>query len=135
MQPGTLRVPKADAERPLRHSFAARGNDHGLASGQCLATTKSFGNLKVQSMPPWLKSLTRLATSPPHNGTAPPQPESTEMYCSPSISQVTGEPSTPEPVWNSQTFSPVLALNACRKPSGVPVKTRLPLVVNTPPQS
>jgi len=86
-------------------------------------------------MPPWLKSLTRLATSPPHSGTAPPQPESTETYCSPSISQVTGEPRTPEPVWNSQTFSPVLALNAWRKPSGVPVNTRLPLVVSTPPHS
>src|SRR5207253_10619226 len=28
MQPGTLRVPTADAERPLRHSHAERGNDH-----------------------------------------------------------------------------------------------------------
>ena len=28
MQPGTLRIPfKPNAERPLRHSFAARGND------------------------------------------------------------------------------------------------------------
>ncbi|RON53219.1 hypothetical protein BK666_00210 [Pseudomonas frederiksbergensis] len=27
MQPGTLRVPQADAERPLRHSYAERGND------------------------------------------------------------------------------------------------------------
>ncbi|EJM09945.1 hypothetical protein PMI21_05404, partial [Pseudomonas sp. GM18] len=25
MQPGTLRVPEADAERPLRHSHAERG--------------------------------------------------------------------------------------------------------------
>ena len=30
MQPGTLRVPaEADAERPLRHSHAERGNDQG----------------------------------------------------------------------------------------------------------
>ena len=28
MQPGTLRVPRADAERPLRHSHAERGNEH-----------------------------------------------------------------------------------------------------------
>ncbi|WP_123581666.1 MmgE/PrpD family protein [Pseudomonas brassicacearum] len=28
MQPGMLCVPKADAERPVRHSVAARGNDH-----------------------------------------------------------------------------------------------------------
>ena len=28
MQPGTLRAPKVDAERPLRHSHAERGNDH-----------------------------------------------------------------------------------------------------------
>ena len=27
MQPGTLRVHNADAERPLRHSHAERGND------------------------------------------------------------------------------------------------------------
>ncbi|CAI8784294.1 Secreted protein [Pseudomonas sp. IT-P294] len=27
MQPGTLCVPRADAERPLRHSHAERGND------------------------------------------------------------------------------------------------------------
>ena len=27
MQPGTLRVPRADAERPVRHSHAERGND------------------------------------------------------------------------------------------------------------
>ena len=32
MQPGTLRVPaEADAERPLRHSHAERGNDHPTA--------------------------------------------------------------------------------------------------------
>ncbi len=30
MQPGTLRVPRADAERPLRHSHAERGNDLGV---------------------------------------------------------------------------------------------------------
>ncbi|MNJ81938.1 hypothetical protein D3C77_810190 [compost metagenome] len=56
----------------------------------------------------------RLATSPPHSGTAPPQPDSTETYCSPSISQVTGEPITPEPVLNSYTFLPVLASKAIR---------------------
>ena len=27
MQPGTLCVPKADAERPVRHSHAEHGND------------------------------------------------------------------------------------------------------------
>lgn len=27
MQPGTPRVPKADAERPLKRSHAERGND------------------------------------------------------------------------------------------------------------
>ncbi len=30
MQPGTLRVPRADAERPVRHSHAERGNDQSL---------------------------------------------------------------------------------------------------------
>jgi 2-methylcitrate dehydratase PrpD len=30
MQPGTLRVPQADAERPVRHSHAERGNDHQI---------------------------------------------------------------------------------------------------------
>lgn len=74
----------------------------------------SFGSLKVHSVPPWLKSLMRLATSPPHSGTAPPQPDSTETYYSPSISQVTGEPITPEPVLNSYTFLPVLASKAIR---------------------
>jgi hypothetical protein len=47
-----------------------------------------LGNLNVQTLPPWLKCLIRSATSPPHKGTAPPQPESTDKYCSPSISQV-----------------------------------------------
>ncbi|MGF6208155.1 hypothetical protein ABH906_004161 [Pseudomonas frederiksbergensis] len=32
MQPGTLCVPKADAERPLRHSHAERGNDHRVGT-------------------------------------------------------------------------------------------------------
>jgi hypothetical protein len=27
MQPGTLCVPRVDAERPVRHSHAERGND------------------------------------------------------------------------------------------------------------
>src|SRR3954465_1230849 len=80
-------------------------------------------------------SLTFLATSPPHSGTAPPQPETTETYCSPSISQVIGEPTMPEPVLNFQSSAPVLASKAFRKPSGVPVKTRLPAVVSTPPHS
>ncbi|PZW99371.1 hypothetical protein DFS28_103443 [Pseudomonas sp. 478] len=37
MQPGTLRVPfeSWNAERPLRHSHAERGNDPGSASGGC----------------------------------------------------------------------------------------------------
>src|SRR5690606_13452898 len=83
------------------HREQARSHRGYVAdSDQCLAT-RSLGSLKVQSMPPWLKSFTRLATSPPHSGTAPPQPESTETYCSPSISQVTGEPTMPEPVLNS----------------------------------
>jgi len=30
MQPGTLRVPEADAERPMIHSHAERGNDQYL---------------------------------------------------------------------------------------------------------
>src|SRR5690606_22622176 len=79
--------------------------------------------------------LMRLATSPPHHGTAPPQPDSTETYCSPSLPQVAGEPRTPEPAWTAHTFSPVLASNAWRRLSGVPVNTRLPLVVSTPPHS
>ncbi|SFA85842.1 hypothetical protein SAMN03159488_00745 [Pseudomonas sp. NFIX10] len=28
MQPGTLRVPKPNAERPLKYSHAERGNNH-----------------------------------------------------------------------------------------------------------
>src|SRR6187549_315003 len=70
------------------------------------AVFQALGSLKTQSMPPWLMSLTFLATSPPHSGTAPPQPETTETYCSPSISQVTGEPMTPEPVLNFQSSVP-----------------------------
>src|SRR3546814_7607836 len=83
------------ASKLCSHEAVATRTVPGPVSTQRLAT-RSFGNLKVQSIPPWLKSFTRLATSPPHNGTAPPQPESTETYCSPSISQVMGEPSTPE---------------------------------------
>src|SRR3546814_9090109 len=87
-----------------------------------------------QSAPPWLMSLKLLATSPPHSGTAPPQPDITATYCSPSCSQVTGLPTTPEPVWNFHNSWPVFASKALRYPSGVPVKTRLPAVESTPPQ-
>lgn len=65
---------------------------------------KSFkaylGSLNVQTVPPWFRCLTRLATSPPHRGTAPPQPDTTDRNCSPSCSQVTGDPTMPEPVLN-----------------------------------
>ncbi|PYB80728.1 hypothetical protein DMX03_24895 [Pseudomonas koreensis] len=40
MQPGTLRVPlKPNAERPLRHSHAERGNDLARQAGQCRSNT------------------------------------------------------------------------------------------------
>jgi hypothetical protein len=39
MQPGTLRVPKRDAERHKRHSHAERGNDPVAQVGQCRANT------------------------------------------------------------------------------------------------
>ena len=34
MEPGTLRVPKRDAERHKRHSHAERGNDQNSASSE-----------------------------------------------------------------------------------------------------
>src|SRR5512134_1198835 len=48
-----------------------------------------FASLKAQSIPPWVIWECFFATSPPQSGTAPPQPETTATYCSPSISQVT----------------------------------------------
>src|SRR5690349_6283368 len=86
-------------------------------------------------MPPWLMPACFLATSPPQSGTAPPQPEATATYCSPFVYQVTGDEVMPEPVLNFHSSLPVFASNALRKPSGVPVKTRLPSVESTPPQS
>ena len=65
-------------------------------------------------MPPCSRKLTFLATSPPHSGTAPPQPETTLTNCSPPCIQVTGGATTPEPVWNSQTTLPVFASAAFR---------------------
>ncbi|MNP75161.1 hypothetical protein D3C76_1721690 [compost metagenome] len=38
----------------------------------------------------------------------------------------------PLPVWNFHSSLPVLASKALKKPSPVPVNTRLPLVANTP---
>ena len=69
------------------------------------------------------------ATSPPHKGTAPPQPETIEIYCSPSCSQVTGDPTIPDPSWNLYKISPVSSSNAKNFPSGVPVNTSPPAVV------
>src|SRR6476619_5152137 len=89
-------------------------------------------SLKTHRLPPWGISLTILATSPPHSGTAPPQPETTAMNCSLSCSHVTGEPITPEPVWNFHSSSPVLASKALRYPADVPVNTRLLAVASTP---
>ena len=71
-------------------------------------------SLNAQTEPPWLKLWTILATSPPHSGTAPPQPETPATYCSPSCSPVIGEPTTPEPVLYFQSTSPVVSSTACR---------------------
>ena len=75
------------------------------------------------------------ATSPPHKGTAPPQPETIEINCSPFCSQVTGDPTIPEPTWNVYKISPVSSSNANNLPSGVPVNTSPPAVVKTPPHN
>ncbi|MCY1275765.1 hypothetical protein D9M68_998530 [compost metagenome] len=57
------------------------------------------------------------------------------MYCSPSCSQVMGGETMPLPVWNFHSSLPFFASKALRKPSPVPVNTRLPLVASTPAQS
>src|SRR5205085_5971682 len=107
----------------------------GLASPAERGASADFGILKTHTMPPCSRKLTFLATSPPHSGTAPPQPDTTLTYCSPPCCQVTGGATTPEPVWNSHTSLPVRASAAFSRPSGVPQNTRLPPVVSTPPHS
>ena len=72
------------------------------------------GTLNAQTEPPWFRYLTTLATSPPHSGTAPPQPATIATHCSPSCSQVIGEETMPVPVWNFHSSSPVSASNAFR---------------------
>src|SRR5512146_1306132 len=94
-----------------------------------------FGSLNAQRLPPCVMLAWLFATSPPQSGTAPPHPETTATHCSPSCSQVMGEPVIPDPVLYFHSSLPVFASNAFRKPSGVPVKTRLPWVESTPPQS
>src|SRR3990167_7952954 len=79
--------------------------------------------------------LMDLATSPPHKGTAPPQPDTTETYCSPSCSQVIGDPTIPEPTWNEYNTFPVASSNPRSSPSGVPVNTIPPAVASTPPHN
>ena len=52
-------------------------------------------SLNTHSEPPCSRKFTRRATSPPHSGTAPPQPVVTAIICSPSCSQVTGGATIP----------------------------------------
>ena len=76
-----------------------------------------------------------LATSPPHKGTAPPQPDTIATYCSPFCSQVIGEETIPEPTLNLYKISPDSSSNAKNLPSGVPANTSPPAVDKIPPHN
>src|SRR5690554_2053679 len=97
---GTFVVDAGGAGYRCSKNRSSRRQPEETLNSAYLAATRSLGSLNVQTIPPWLKSLTTLATSPPQRGTAPPQPERTDTYCSPSMVQVTGVPTTPEPVLN-----------------------------------
>src|SRR3954454_10543020 len=96
---------------PISHNGSG---ELALAATRQVEGRDALASLNTQSMPPWLKFFTMSATAPPQSGTAPPQPELTATYCSPSCSQVIGEPTTPEPVLNFQTTSPVVSSTAWR---------------------
>src|SRR3954469_5979023 len=133
-----VRAPRMRArDGPVPSSDQGGGATLAAGAAACLTTGAplALGILKTHTMPPCSSMLTFLATSPPHSGTAPPQPDTTLTYCSPPCCQVTGGATTPEPVWNCHSTLPVLASAAFSKPSGVPQNTRLPPVVNTPPHS
>ena len=61
MQQGTLCVPKADAERPGRHSHAERGNDHA----QRVQSVPYFGERGPYSNPAgWPADSSRALVTP-----------------------------------------------------------------------
>ena len=58
MPPGTLRVPEADAERPLRRYHAERGNDHNNDSRYWLFKTNLPANgISAASLASYLENL------------------------------------------------------------------------------
>src|SRR3954454_1928339 len=93
-----LRARQAQATRRAKGGAASRPPRPALAATRQVEGRDALASFNTQSMPPWLKFFTMSATAPPQSGTAPPQPELTATYCSPSCSQVIGEPTTPEPV-------------------------------------
>src|SRR5450830_1706440 len=90
--PGDRGPPRRRGDRPGRLAYLASAS------------------LNTHTLPPCSRKFTRLATSPPHSGTAPPQPETTATNCWPSFCQVTGGATTPEPVWNCHTTLPALVI-------------------------
>src|SRR5690242_20749889 len=101
-------------ERPPPAPPGPAGGVPALRGGEPPRRSDHFASLKAQRLPPWVMPAWLFATSPPQSGTAPPQPETTATHCSPSCSQVMGEPVMPEPVLYFHSSLPVFASQAFR---------------------
>src|ERR1700692_2719461 len=97
---------------------------------------QAYYKAKTYNFPPFGIALTAgsLAICPPQIGPAPPQPAHTATYCLPSTTYVVGTPMIPELSWSLvHSTLPVLASNAMKCPSVLPLNIRPPAVARVAP--
>src|ERR1700692_1749589 len=103
---------------------------------QSVPRTPPYCKANTYSWPPFGIDLTAgsLAIWPPQIGPAPPQPAHTATYCLPSTTYVVGTPMIPELSWSLvHSTLPVLASNAMKCPSVLPLNIRPPEVARVAP--